>query len=859
MAGEIVPTVRMEIGRELPMPAQRASAYLTTVLNQRKVRVVAAGDEAALVIVIGLPGQNDALASRLDALKLTVAQPAESLLIAVNPGEIIVSGRDARGLAYGVYEVAEAMRLAPPGADLAAVVQSQSESPHLPVRAVQTQIFNEDVEKGWYESEDYWHWFFGMLARNRFNSYTLTFGHSTNYMVPPYPWMFEVPEYPDVRVKGLSDEQRAKNLANFQMIARTAEAYGVDLTVGLWTQLPAKTAFDKISYGDSPVENVPSGEAGGDYAAKGLRKLLQLSPGVTGVQFRMNLESGIPHDKQESYYQEQFAAIAGAGRPIKLDLRYKSLSQQTIDLAKQAGLDLTVSTKYWCEHMGLPYHPTAQDPAYSASRYGYGRLLKHPRDYRVTYQLWTVGSSRLLLWGDPIYAARFARSCTLGDADGFEVFAPLTNKGYGNDPGEWRIFADKSLEHYTWEYERYWAWFLAFGRWGYNPDTSDDVWRREMTSRFGPAAVDLDTAYRHASQVLPLITASTLSSAANWRFWPEMLPTMHLDAYRAIQPSDYGQFYAIAPFASRPANLWRAEDWAGRHSAFVEDAIADNVNPKWTAIQVSRRLDELANTTLAAVDAAIARATDPTDAELKATAMDLRVLAHLARYHAAKKRAATDLEFFRLTSDTQRLTLVWHHIRQAQAAWKRIVELTDGMYHDRLVMGFSQQHYADYPNKLHDHSRHWKDWQAEVDQDVTYVAELLKKHGVRPDADLAEVERALKRYPGETPLASPPVIQHEPVLTATPGHAVRITAQVSSALPLREVSIHYREMDQTKQWRRMPMNATADGIYVAQIPGHEVAAQYDIIYYVVARVQGGGTFWPDWQQEQPYIVVSVLR
>ena len=38
------------------------------------------------------------------------------------------------------------------------------------------------------------------------------------------------------------------------------------------------------------------------------------------------------------------------------------------------------------------------------------RMLEHPRPYRVVYRLWTCGSQRLTVWGDPGYAARFARS-----------------------------------------------------------------------------------------------------------------------------------------------------------------------------------------------------------------------------------------------------------------------------------------------------------------------------------------------------------------------------------------------------------------------------------------------------------------
>jgi hypothetical protein len=103
------------------------------------------------------------------------------------------------------------------------------------------------------------------------------------------------------------------------------------------------------------------------------------------------------------------------------------------------------------------------------------------------------------------------------------------------------------------------------------------------------------------------------------------------------------------------------------------------------------------------------------------------------------------------------------------------------------------------------------------------------------------------------------VIEHEPVERAMPGQPITITAKVTSSEELREVSIHYREMDQTKPWRRVPMTATPDGRYVAQIPGSAVTGEYDMLYYVVARVAGGGAFWPDWRERAPYVVVEVDR
>jgi hypothetical protein len=82
-------------------------------------------------------------------------------------------------------------------------------------------------------------------------------------------------------------------------------------------------------------------------------------------------------------------------------------------------------------------------------------LLPQGRPYDVLYQMWTYGSQKILLWGGLDYASRFARSCHLGDASGFEVFAPLSHKGYLNRGGNWRIFARPEQEYFRWEFERY--------------------------------------------------------------------------------------------------------------------------------------------------------------------------------------------------------------------------------------------------------------------------------------------------------------------------------------------------------------------------------------------------------------------
>src|SRR5262249_27214986 len=135
--------------------------------------------------------------------------------------------------------------------------------------------------------------------------------------------------------------------------------------------------------------------------------------------------------------------------PLSIEFRAKGLRAETIASANAIGLHTTVLTKYWREHMGLPYQGTridASDKERSYRRYGYWDLLDHNRPYDVLYELWSFGSQKVLLWGSSEYARQFATSAHLGDSEGFEVFAPLSQRGYGNWPGgSWRLFANREL------------------------------------------------------------------------------------------------------------------------------------------------------------------------------------------------------------------------------------------------------------------------------------------------------------------------------------------------------------------------------------------------------------------------------
>lgn len=828
-------------------PVEKGIAELTRALEGKGLRVVrqtalTAGDRTH--IVIGQAGASPMLDKLLKENGCNVPRSPESVCIkrlpAHSPALILIAGSDARGVMYGLMEAASSVELTGRGKELFSGIEDATESPDLAVRSVSLSLYNADLEREWYFKEEFWRSYLAMLARNRFNNLTLIFGNQTSYLTPPYPFLVEVPEYPEVKAIGVSGEERQRNLNMLRTISGMAGDYGLGFTLGIWMHRPkyGPSMVEGITHADDKQKDSPLPT---DYCARALKRVLQECPAITGVQYRMNNESGIPEDRQTEFYAAQFQAIRDCGRPVRLDLRYKGLRPSSIQAATGAELDLTVSTKFWCEFMGLPYHPTVEDRQMGRSyqlphdRYGYGDLLRYPRPYRVLYQLWNVGSQRLLLWGDPEYAARFARSCHLGEGEGFEIFAPLTHKGMGNQPGTWRIFADKSREYYTYEYERYWMFYLAFGQLGYNAGASPEAWRREFTHRFGEAAEAVEAAYRSASRITPLLVATRLLSASEFGYWAEMDTGGPLEAYMCIPPSDTAQFYAIKSFQPIAGTRDR---WQSDITGYVADAANGTLKAKWTPFQIAERLRSLSRQTFASLEQA-KTVRDAQGPEFRATELDLSILANLAIYHAEKMTAGTHVEFFNVTGEAGRLPRALEHISQAAAAWEEIVRLTDGVYSDKLMLTLSPS------------PQHWKNSLSEVNKDVAQVKDLLQKHG--------DGGGKFRTFPGESPLVNAPRIEHTPITSATPGVDLKIKAKVTSLDPLGRVILHYRPVNQAVAWKETDLRPAGSGLFEAAIPGSEITAQWDLMYYLEALAGDGGRLWPSWEEGPPYVAVTPNR
>lgn len=602
---------------------------------------------------------------------------------------LIVAGTDDRGLMYALLELAQQVTAMDKGRDWFTSVKEVSESPLVPVRRIMVLLHNADCEQEWYYSKEYWQDYFGMLAANRWNSFNLVFSHQTPYLSPMYPFHIKVDKYPGIKAIGLSEEQREKNLNMLRFISSLAQERGIDFTLGIWQQI-AWESKHQFRQQESMVTGLTRDNMV-DYTYLALTKLLKECPGISAIQLRVNHESGLDYDEQTAFFRDAvYRAAKDCGRPILLDIRSVGLLKETMKAAVDSGLPSLLSLKYWGEHMVFPYHPTQIMWTYS-----YGDWLNYPHRYSVLYQVWTLGSHRLLLWGDPEFVRRFAPTTTFEDAVGFEICAPLSQKGYLNAPGAWRIFRHKEREYYKWEYERYWSFYQLFGRLTYNPRTSDDIWLREICQRFGKeAAPEIASAYRSASQVLSLIMAAAISNY-NMYIWPEKDMGGLINYYLHMLPYD----------------KIRINNFLG----YVDDYIGNKSSAKLTPEEMAARLEQAAEKCEGATALAESYIKDE-HKEFWATKKDFQILSGMARYFSQKMRATYRLGFYYCLGELSILKNATANAQKGLELWRKLSAAAEEIYYPNLIFG---------PGSV----GHWKDNIVFVENDLTqlqYQEELFR-------------------------------------------------------------------------------------------------------------------------------------
>jgi hypothetical protein len=860
--------------------AQWAAGELATALSERGIVVrrlprIETSSAAGGDLCIVASGSVQPQAQKI-LLAANVSGPIGAEALALAPGKfahrpvLLACGPDARGLVYALLELADRVRCSdsPHPAEALNLAQAIVEQPANAIRVINRSFESDREDKPWYNDREFWPPYLTMLAAQRFNRFNLTFGlgydftrHITDcYFHFAYPFLLPVPGY-DVRAVPLADSERDRNLEMLRFISEQTVARGMDFQLGLWTH-----AFQWV---DSPQANYTisglTAETHAAYCRDALRALLVACPAISSLAFRVHGESGVPEESYD-FWKTVFDGAVTTGRRIELNLHAKGIDQRLIEVALATGMPVTVSPKFWAEHMGLPYHQASiretEKPAAekqgdffalssgsrSFLRYSYGDLLTADRRYGVYTRIWP-GTQRVLLWGDPVAAAACGRAAGFCGEQGLDLFEPLSFKGRRGSgvPGGRCSYQDAALRPQH-DWQKFLYTYRVWGRHLYNPDTDPDVCRRLLRKQFGPAALAVEAALAQASRILPLVTTAHAPSAANNAYWPEMYTNMAIVGSGentlygdSLSPKVFGNASSFDPQLFSSVNDCAKEMLGGERSG------------RFSPVDVAQWLENMADSSTQQLAEARTKALDPKIPEFRRMEIDIAIQAGLGRFFAGKFRAGVLYAIFAQCGDRTVLEQALASYRRARTAWANLAERARGVYAADVSYG---------PEK--NLRGHWLDRLPAIDQDIAAMEKQLGTTAPAGDAsatpDHRRIEQAVHDALGHS---TRPANRwhHAPASVFRPGAALPLELQVekseASAAPL-SVRLLYRHVNQAENYDVGEMKQH-HGRYYGEIPAAYTQSAYALQYFFEVH-QGPKQAWllpgfaPD-LATQPYFLV----
>lgn len=795
-----------------------------------------------IIVVAGLSAGSGPAAGILSEASLTPFAQPESLLIHKFHGQktvVLISGADDRGLMYALLDVADRVGWSTNSTDPFSEVHDTMEKADAPERGLSIYTMHKATFEQRFYDENYWARYFDMMARDRYDSFVLIFGYENGgYMTPAYPWFFDVDGFTNIAVPNMTREQQARNLRALNHLIDMAHDRGLKVTIGLWDHIYRGGVQSGGMANVNPKVPGPDRVWGLNqtnllaYSTAALAKFLASVPGMDDLQFRMHDESGLKvGEEQHTFWKAMFQVVKEQRPTLSLSLRAKGLPDDILDLALDMGLKVRVITKYWMEQVGLPFHPThipAQDQL--NRRHGYADLLRYPQRYKMHWRLWTTGTMRILLWGDPDYVRRFVETTHLYDGDGFDIAELLATK-MQSQPHDEKPFdlLHPQYRYYDYEFERYWYLYELFGRIGYNPNTPAEVWDREFQQRFGPkAAPHVEQALSRASWILPRITASVFpySKFPATVGWPEKQRWGDLPEYSRAEGSDTAQFQGIDEAAR--------DILSGTESA----KLSPQENSEWFARTSREVLAEVAK-----AEKSVGRR--QRSKEFDSTIVDMKILAHLAGYHSQRILSGLNYALFRRSHNVKALDEAIAHERQAIAEWQNIVNAAGVVYADNLMMGRQSM----------DLTGNWSDELAALKKGLAAVEQERRNANTNAVVAIPIPRRSISKD------REPPLLKHTPIITARPNQPLRVTAKVTNPSGIKWVRLRYRGVTQFEDYETLPMQrvGTSDD-YEAVVPADKIVPGWDFMYYFeVMDNAGNGKIYPDFEKETPYVVVKLAR
>jgi hypothetical protein len=311
--------------------------------------------------------------------------------------------------------------------------------------------------------------------------------------------------------------------------------------------------------------------------------------------------------------------------------------------------------------------------------------------------LWTLRNDDALMfrWAAPDFVREFVRNIPHAPSAGYYVGSDMWV--WGRDFLSKRTQLSRSKAPRALESDKHWLHFLLWGRMGYDPGLDDARIATLVAQRFpGVDAPRLLAAWQDASMVYPLVTGF---------HWANFDFQWYIEACRSrpAPAKTASGFHSVETFIGQPVH-------PGTDNMTIPEFVAGR-SQGTTPLQVAARVDTHADAALAAL-ASLARGV-ARDTELGDTLEDIRAMALLGKYYAAKIRGATALAQFRAHQDPARQREAVSQLTLAQEFWKDYTARTGARYRNPL-----------WTNRVGHVD--WRELDAEVAADIAIAAAPLE-------------------------------------------------------------------------------------------------------------------------------------
>ena len=842
------------------VPPQWALTQLKQAFESLGVRVrlvsdvsqASAGDE----VVVVAAANHSAAQQIIAGAKTSQPGTAEALFLgrgtASGRSVLLVSGSDARGLVYALLELTDRLLYSDSLTAALEVKPAIVEEPHNRTRSMCRSFQSEVEDKPWFNDRSFWTEYLSMLAAERFNRFNLCLGLHYNstpggspevYLFFAYPFLVSLPEYSGVSARNLPAAERDANLQMLKFIGQECARRGLEFQLGLWSH-----AYAYGAGANYPIDGLSKANHA-TYSRDALEAILRAVPEITGITFRVHSESGIPTGSYD-FWKTLFEAFPKVGRNLEIDMHGKECYQEHIDAAAATGMRVVVSPKYVSEHQGLPYHEASLRESErsrkpdttildgQASRYGYANFMKEHRNFGVLHRIWP-GTQRMLLWGDPVFAAGFGRASSFCDSAGVEWNEPLSFKGREGSgiPGGRCGYLDTTLNP-KYDYQKFLYTYRVWGRLLYNPDTDPQTWRRYLAKEFGAAAQQpVEDALANASRVLLLVTMYHGVGVANQVYWPEIYTNIAIVSGGGIL-SDTNTLTGAS--TSFDPQLFLGIDAYAEH---LLNGTAFDQN-KFFPIEVAQVLEDWGNAAMSNLAKAKSCTSKPNDPAFRRLEADFAIQGGLGLFFARKFRSATLWALYQKTGDVAAKTAALAQYNSARQAWSELAEVATPVYKNDLTYG--------HGTRLRGH---WKDRLKGIDTDIAAMnkGEVVgtPTHPGSATEAIATIQRRLVR-----PAAN---CHHLAPATFAAGEPLPLILNIDDG-NTKGVNLYYRRVNQADAWQVAPMEAT-NGQFQATIPGSYTRTDYPLQYYFgLAKGKSGSALFPGFDanlSNQPYFVVRL--